>query len=126
MDSATPDQPTDLAAMSVDLPSVEVGKCLSTSLGLWLRPASAVSGVSRIRSCKCLHILFCVLVFTVPPDQPTDLAAMSRDAPFSRGANVCMSESWRTPCLPDNASSIRLAISTRSLGVKSLRMLFSA
>ena len=59
-------------------------------------------------------------------DQPTDLAAMSRDAPFSRGANVCMSESWRTPCLPDNASSIRLAISTRSLGVKSLRMLFSA
>ena len=28
MDSATPDQPTDLAAMSVDLPSVEVGKHL--------------------------------------------------------------------------------------------------
>jgi len=40
MDSATPDQPTDLAAMSVDLPSVEVGKHLPRLKGRYARPVS--------------------------------------------------------------------------------------
>jgi len=52
------------------------------------------------------------------PDQPTDLAAMSRV--FSPTSLVQMfaqvERSLRSPCLPANASSILRAISTLSLG----------
>jgi hypothetical protein len=53
-----------------------------------------------------------------------NLPAMSVDLPYGL-LGKCL-PNWGLPTLPAKASSIRLAISTRSLGVKSLRMLFSA